>query len=324
MAATRSNERLVFDQRTLRMIIGALAFAFPAMVGAVTGKITTSISASYYEAEARNLFVGFLFIMGGLLISYKGHRRIVSNHEGSKLWVLVKRYEEDWISAVGGIAAIATALSPTACDGCAFDTQAKIHTVGAFLLFANVVYFCLIAFLRSLNEKLLSNNELLGSPVLKPKVDALVRRKQQADLNLLQVFWRFLTIEVSLFYVIFSEVGRQYDEAHTLPNRKISLTERREKFSFLFKAYGKKLSRGWIYVICGVLIAIVLFALVVLGFILPDILMHSKLTFIVETIALVLFGVAWMFASQIRYLRKPILFLKLRRRTKVLVQQPAT
>src|SRR5215510_15469526 len=63
---------LGFDPRTLRLIIGALAFAFPLTVIARTGKITTSISASYYEEANRDVFVGFLFIIGALLIAYKG------------------------------------------------------------------------------------------------------------------------------------------------------------------------------------------------------------------------------------------------------------
>src|SRR5689334_6937161 len=108
MATSDSNEKLVFNFRTLRLIVGALAFAFPSMVIALAGKITTSISASYYEEQTRDLFVGFMFVIGALLVSYKGHKILVSNGEGSKLWVLARRYEEDLISLLGGLAAIAT------------------------------------------------------------------------------------------------------------------------------------------------------------------------------------------------------------------------
>jgi len=58
MNFSKSNERLLFNPRTLRLIIGALAFAFPSAVIALTGKITTSISASYHEVQSRDAFVG--------------------------------------------------------------------------------------------------------------------------------------------------------------------------------------------------------------------------------------------------------------------------
>src|SRR5215213_2799678 len=144
MNTSQSRESVVFDFRTLRMIIGALAFAFPVVVYALTGKITTSISASYHEPETRDVFVGFLFILGALLLSYKGHRLWVSFAEGSYLWVWLRRHQEDCISALGGMAAIFTALFPTTCDGCSFDTKARIHTIGAFILFSNVAYFAMI------------------------------------------------------------------------------------------------------------------------------------------------------------------------------------
>src|SRR5678815_638888 len=92
----KTNEQLVFDVRTLRLIVGALAFAFPSAVIALTGKITTSISASYHEVQSRNVFVGFLFIIGAFLISYKGHVQEPDADEPRSFWRWLKRYEEDW------------------------------------------------------------------------------------------------------------------------------------------------------------------------------------------------------------------------------------
>ena len=138
---SKSNEQLVFDARTLRLIVGALAFAFPSAVIALTGQITTSISASYHEVQSRNVFVGFLFIIGAFLVSYKGHVQEPSTDEPRTFWRWLKRYEEDWVSTIGGMAAILTALFPTARDGYPMDTAAYIHTTGAFILFASVVYF---------------------------------------------------------------------------------------------------------------------------------------------------------------------------------------
>src|SRR5690349_3948772 len=133
MKITQNSESQVFDIRTMRTIIGAIALALPVVVYLLAGRITTSISASYHEPQTHDVFVGFLFILGALLLSYKGHRLWLPLGEGSTLWVRIKRDQEDWISAIGGIAAIFTALFPTACDDCSFDTRARIHTLGAFL-----------------------------------------------------------------------------------------------------------------------------------------------------------------------------------------------
>ena len=70
MKISQSSESLVFDFRTLRVLIGAIAIAFPAVVYVLTGKITTSISASYHEAQTHDVFVGFLFILGALPIPF--------------------------------------------------------------------------------------------------------------------------------------------------------------------------------------------------------------------------------------------------------------
>src|SRR5262245_27666032 len=120
MTVSKSNESLVFNSRTLRLIIGALAFAFPSTVILLTGKVTTSISASYHEVETRDVFVGFLFIIGTLLIAYKGHLQGRPKRKSEHLWdwILsfkwVKVYQEELISTIGGLAAIFTALYPTA------------------------------------------------------------------------------------------------------------------------------------------------------------------------------------------------------------------
>lgn len=314
MNVSQSKESLVFDYRSLRLIIGALAFAFPAMVCALTGKITTSISASYHEAPTRDLFVGFLFILGALLVSYKGHRLPVSFREGGKLWASVRRREEDWISAIGGIAAIFTALFPTACDDCSFDTKATVHTLGAFILFFNVAYFSLIAFLRSLNKKLQAYDELRH----------IERPAGPGDNGL---FWRFVRSlfgEVLLFHRLVLDVSRRYDERQPREREKTSLSYRKEKVDYLLSEYGKKIGRGCVYVTCGSLITLILLVFVPLSVAMPELVAGSKMTFIVEAIALWLFGFAWMTASHLPLRRKIRLFLALRRGKRALVLKPRT
>ena len=314
MNVSQSRESLVFDFRTLRLIIGALAFAFPAMVCALTGRITTSISASYHEVQTRDLFVGFLFILGALLVSYKGHRLAVSLREGGKLWVWIKRHEEDCISAIGGIAAISTALFPTACDDCSFDTKARIHTLGAFILFSNVVYFSLIAFLRSLNKKLQTYDELREiKKVTVPETASLFRKIIDP-----------LICEIVLFRSIVSEVSGKYDEQNPAQQEKPSFSYRAEKIVYLLTAYRQKIRRGCIYVVCGSAITLLLVLFVPMALVLPDLVTYSKMTFIVEAMALWLFGAAWMTAGHLPYLRKIRLLWALRRQSRALVAEPGT
>jgi hypothetical protein len=306
MAASKLNDQLIFNPRTLRLIIGALAFAFPAAVIALTGKITTSISASYHEVQTRDVFVGFLFIIGALLISYKGHTQARTASEPRSLrertWDWLKEYQEDVVSTIGGVAAIVTALSPTACDGCPMDTKANIHTIGAFILFSTVVYFCQIGFLRSLNQKLLGYAELKNNHGFMEKINVIRNGHSTKDANLHRQFWNYLTVETRTFLAIATEEFRKYDREKAVM-----------KIVKVLLVHGKKIARGWVYVICGVLIALVLLVFIAAAWLLPDLITHSKATFLVETIALGFFGIAWMTASQLEYIRQIEDWLEARR-----------
>jgi len=70
MTTTTTNK--VFDYRTLRLLIGLIAFSLPLVVELLATATIPSISASYYT-EARDAFVGMLFIVGAFLWAYNGH-----------------------------------------------------------------------------------------------------------------------------------------------------------------------------------------------------------------------------------------------------------
>jgi len=294
-----NNDDLLFDYRTLRLIVGALAFAFPTVVIALTGKVTTSISASYHEVETRDVFVGFLFIIGALLISYKGHLQGEPRDETQSLWKWIisfkwlNRYQEDVISTIGGFAAIFTALFPTNCDGCAVGTDARVHLVGAFILFSTIVYFCLIAFLRSLNAKLLGSDA--DAAQFKKRFINEVKRMQgkgsEENLNLFLKVWYFLTLEIQVFFAI-RKGARKQD----------NLKKPRRGRTALPPTHDKRARRGMVYVICGGLISLDLIIYIVLYITMPDKVAKSTITYIVEAIALGFFGVAWITASKQRYI----------------------
>lgn len=153
MDTSKSGEKLLFDHNALRLIVGGIAIFFPCVVVWRAQKITLSISSSYHT-NAHDIFVGFLFIIGTLLVSYKGHEHTSHQSEGSTIWNCIIKHQEDIVSTIGGLAAIVTALFPTNCDGCDPDINSCIHMIGAFILFSTVVYFCRYAFTSRVKDKI--------------------------------------------------------------------------------------------------------------------------------------------------------------------------
>lgn len=183
---------LDFDYRDLRLMVGAIAFSFPWLVVLIIAfKVPPSISASYHTV-ARDVFVGLLFVIGALLFAYRGHN-----------------LQEEWISTIGGLAAIVTALFPTYCDknhfptvcnaevvptictGCGADFNSTIHYSAAVILFSTVVYFCLFAFTRRVISKIDNRSKLTVSLVTKYALKG-------ADKNIFQAGKRLLRLRIYL------------------------------------------------------------------------------------------------------------------------------
>jgi len=227
---------LVFDYKALRLMVGLIAFSLPFVVIIVNWSVTSSISASYHT-KVRDVFVGALFVIGALLLAYNGHNPRLDAAQIGGVWGwlgrfwkaalefrrLERQYEERIISLLGGVAAITAALCPTACDDCDADVKSLIHGIAAGILFASVVYFCLVGFLDRVKD--------------------------------------------SLF--------KTWEEG------------------------GKAKLRAWIYLICGVSIAVILIGAVIAPFVLTvSVAKERAITFWAETAALWLFGIAWMTASK--------------------------
>jgi hypothetical protein len=256
------------------------------------------------------------------LISYKGHLQGEPRAEdvGSWKWFWsfkwIQRHQEDLISTIGGAAAVTAALFPTACDTCDMDRAAYIHMVSAFILFANVVYFCIIAFLRSLNQKLLDYQVFKEDAVFMQQVNAIRTSKTRPTLNPLRICWNFVTLEAQIFLAITNEQFARYKRDRA------SL-----RFARLWSVYGKKFARGFVYVVFGSLTLLVLLVFLVLVLLvalkaIPDILKGTNTTFVIEALALWFFGVAWMTASQMEYWRQFQKFLERFRQKQPAVAQP--
>jgi len=130
-----SNNRKVFDYRSLRLLVGIIAFAIPICVTIISSDPLASISASYYT-EARDVFVGMLFVVGAFLWAYNGHSK-----------------PQSYTSKIASIAAVFVAVFPTACKSCEPNTTSFIHYVSAVILFSILTYFCLGPFRKNTRGK---------------------------------------------------------------------------------------------------------------------------------------------------------------------------
>jgi len=132
---TTSNPSTVFDYRALRMLIGIIAFALPIVVSIISSSSLSSISASYYT-EARDIFVGLLFVVSAFLWAYNGHTSM-----------------QAWASKAASIAALIVAICPTSCDSCETDIKSILHYTAATILFSILAYFCFSPFRKDTKGK---------------------------------------------------------------------------------------------------------------------------------------------------------------------------
>ena len=114
----------IFDYKALRLTVGLVAFAIPFLVSVVSKTELASISASYHT-EARDYFVGLLFVVGALMLAYNGHTT-----------------REALASKVAAVSAFVVALFPTASKSCISTPTSTIHAIGAIVLFLVLAYFC--------------------------------------------------------------------------------------------------------------------------------------------------------------------------------------
>ncbi|PQJ72377.1 hypothetical protein [Polaribacter butkevichii] len=155
---------LIISYKLLRKLIGSIGVFLPVILGFgmlyfdKADFIKDSIS-DYYGTQLRDVFVGFLFVLGFFLFSYKGYKS-----EGKGLL-----YNDNFFANLGGAFAICVALFPTTSKIAFIRT---IHLSSAVLLFAVFTYFCLVIFRRGVaiekrsEMKKLRNKFYLGCGIL--------------------------------------------------------------------------------------------------------------------------------------------------------------
>jgi hypothetical protein len=117
-------DHAVFDYRLLRLVMGLIAFLLPVIVDMRASEALSSISASYHT-EARDLFVGLLFVVAALLMAYRGHT--ARENRGANL---------------AALAAVLVALFPVPDIGQTPGWVAVVHYASAATLFSLLAWFC--------------------------------------------------------------------------------------------------------------------------------------------------------------------------------------
>ena len=132
---TCEDKKRVFDYRALRLLMGIIAFTLPFLVHYLAAqdpdfkRELKSISESYYT-DARDVFVGQLFVVGAFLWAYNG-------------FTLQQKYA----SKVAGVAAVFVALFPTSKPNDPTTIISYIHFISAGILFLILTYFCFVHFM---------------------------------------------------------------------------------------------------------------------------------------------------------------------------------
>ena len=111
------------DHRVIKLLVGIIAISLALFMQLASGDPLASISESYHH-RARDWFVGLLFAVGALFLSFKG--------EGSR---------ERRLTILASLCAVLVATAPCACGG-PQTVISTLHYLGAGGVFAILGYFC--------------------------------------------------------------------------------------------------------------------------------------------------------------------------------------
>ncbi|MCH8906974.1 MAG: hypothetical protein IH840_07785 [Candidatus Heimdallarchaeota archaeon] len=119
-------------QQIINLLVGIMGFVLPAALYYFSGETDLRGSmSSYYHTDSKPIFIGYLIILGFLLIIYQGYGRI-----------------DNLLSVTAGLSAWAVALFPTVDSGLPRDLAGYVHVVASTLLFLIIAYFCLRIFTK--------------------------------------------------------------------------------------------------------------------------------------------------------------------------------
>jgi hypothetical protein len=134
MFLTTAPRRPEIDEYAIKFLVGLIALALPALEYCLVPGGIDSISASFWYTStlppthglwARNVFVGLLFAIAGLLLTYNG-----------------KDATEMWLTKLAALAALLIAMFPCACGCEEREILPHVHTASATVMFAVLAVFC--------------------------------------------------------------------------------------------------------------------------------------------------------------------------------------
>lgn len=126
-------QNIEINHHATKLIIGFVAILLAGTANQLSGlPPIDSVSESYYRGDwARNFFVGLLFVIFALLITYNG-----------RTWL-------EWcLSKIAAFACLGVALFPCAC-GIPSSVISVIHAISAGLMFTILAIFCYLFILRA-------------------------------------------------------------------------------------------------------------------------------------------------------------------------------
>lgn len=109
------------DHRVIKLLVGVIALSLAAFMQLASGEVLQSISESYHY-RARDWFVGLLFAVAALFVSFKGANSL-----------------ERKLTLIASIGAIGVAVFPC---GCGRPGGSDLHFPAAATVFAVMGYFC--------------------------------------------------------------------------------------------------------------------------------------------------------------------------------------
>ncbi|GAB5563206.1 MAG: DUF998 domain-containing protein [Winogradskyella sp.] len=109
----------------MRKLIGTLGLALPITLPLAKGEFLASISHFYYDTLSSLLFIIVLSAFGLFLLSYKGY----------KIDPETESISDDFLTNIGGLAALVVVMIPTSCSGSAnsiIDAMCEVCDVPLF------------------------------------------------------------------------------------------------------------------------------------------------------------------------------------------------
>lgn len=129
------SQKQEIDDRTLKLIVGAIALSLASIEGYLTRGTVTSISASYHVGGwPQTIFVGCLFAIAAFLLAYNGKARF-----------------EKGTSKVAAVAAVGVAMFPCGCGGYP-EIVPYVHNGSAAVLFVILASYCFVFLARSIKK----------------------------------------------------------------------------------------------------------------------------------------------------------------------------